>query len=185
MLTDEFRADVEKYLVWCEAADVFAADARPRPLAPRTLKLRRNQIHAAVTALVESGRDPASIKSVADLVSVDAFKCILRRRHEAVGSRANNFNRDLAELLVQIAREWVKVDARAVDQSSSASRARCRCRRRLDPQEQARHATVRRSGRAPSASRICQRSFGRRSSVIRSRISAPWPRRRPRSPSPC
>ena len=111
MLTDAFRADVEKYLVWCEAADVFAADARPRPLAPRTLKLRRNQIHAAVTALVESGRDPASITSVADLVSEDAFKCILRRRHEAVAGSPNSFNRDLAELLVQIAREWVKVDA--------------------------------------------------------------------------
>ena len=110
MLTDAFRADVGKYLVWCEAADVFAADARPRPLAPRTLKLRRNQIHAAVTALVESGRDPASIQSVADLVSEDAFKCILRRRHEAVAGSPNSFNRDLAELLVQIAREWVKVD---------------------------------------------------------------------------
>jgi integrase len=95
-----------------ESADVFAADARPRPLAPRTVKLRRNQIHAAVTALVESGRDPKSIKSVADLVSVDAFKCILRRRHEAVGGKANSFNRDLAELLVQIAREWARVDAK-------------------------------------------------------------------------
>jgi integrase len=111
ILTNTFRADVEKYLFWCEAADVFAADARPRPLAPRTLKLRRNQIHAAVTALVESGSDPASIQSVADLVSVDAFKCILRRRHEAVAGSANSFNRDLAELLVQIAREWAKVDA--------------------------------------------------------------------------
>ena len=60
---------------------------------------------------MESGRDPASIQSVADLVSEDAFKCILRRRHEAVAGKANSFNRDLAELLVQIAREWAKVDA--------------------------------------------------------------------------
>ena len=36
---------------------------------------------------------------------------ILRRRHEAVAGSANSFNRDLAELLVQIAREWAKVDA--------------------------------------------------------------------------
>jgi integrase len=111
MLAHEFRADVEKYLVWCESADIFAADARPRSLAPRTLKLRRNQIHAAITALIESGRNVGSIKSVADLVSVDAFKFIMRRRHEAAGNKTNSFNRDLAELLVQIAREWVKVDA--------------------------------------------------------------------------
>jgi hypothetical protein len=29
-LTEAFRADVEKYLAWCEGADAFAVDARPR-----------------------------------------------------------------------------------------------------------------------------------------------------------
>jgi hypothetical protein len=52
-LTSSFQQDVEKHLAWCSGADAFAADARPRALAPRSLKLRRNQIHAAVTALVE------------------------------------------------------------------------------------------------------------------------------------
>ena len=92
-------------------SDSFAADARSRALAPRTLKLRRDQIHAAVTALVESGVKPTAITSLADLVSPENFKRILRRRHETVGGRENAFNRDLAKALVQIAREWVKVDA--------------------------------------------------------------------------
>ena len=68
-LTPCFQQDVEQHLDWCSGADVFAADARPRALAPRTLKLRRNQIHAAVTALVESGVKPSAILSLADLVS--------------------------------------------------------------------------------------------------------------------
>ena len=76
--------------------------------------MRRQQIHTAVTALVESDVEPSAIESLADLVSPENFKRILRRRHESVGGRENMFNRDLAEALAQIAREWVKVDASAL-----------------------------------------------------------------------
>ena len=89
-------------------------------MAPRTLKLRRNQIHAAVTALVESGVKPSAIKSLADLVSPENFKRILRRRLEAVGGRENTFNRDLAEALVQIGREWVKVEPERARRTEAA-----------------------------------------------------------------
>jgi integrase len=43
------------------------------------------------------------------LVSVENFKRILRWRLQTVEGRENSFNRDLAEALVQIAREWVKL----------------------------------------------------------------------------
>jgi hypothetical protein len=109
-LTPAFQRDVESHLAWCGGTDVFAADARSRALAPRTLRLRRDQIHAAVTALVESGITPSDINSLADLVSPENFKRILRRRLEAAGGRENAFNRDLAEALVQIGREWVKLE---------------------------------------------------------------------------
>ena len=109
-LTKAFRKDVDKYLTWCGGADVFAADARSRALAPQTIKLHQNQVHAAITALVESGVKPTAIKSLADLVSPENFKRILRRRHEAIGGRENVFNHDLARALVQIARRWVDVD---------------------------------------------------------------------------
>jgi integrase len=110
-LTSAFRKEVEKYLLWCGGTDVFAADSRFRALAPQTVKLHRDQIHAAVTALVESGVKPTAIKSLADLISVENFKRILRRRHEAVAGRENVFNHDLARALIQIARRWVKVEA--------------------------------------------------------------------------
>jgi integrase len=110
-LTCEFRQDVDAHLAWCAGSDVFHADARPRPLAAQTLKLRRIQIHAAVTALVAAGVNPSAIKSFADLVSPDAFKLILRQRYNAANGRENSFNRGLAETVAQIAREWVKVDA--------------------------------------------------------------------------
>ena len=83
---------------------LFAADARSRALAPQTIKLHQNQIHAAVTALVESGVKPTAITSLADLVSPENFKRILRQRQESVGGRESVFNGDLARALVQIAR---------------------------------------------------------------------------------
>jgi hypothetical protein len=73
-------------------------------------RLRRDQIHAAVSALIDSGIKPAAIRSLADLVTPDNFKRILRRRAEMVGGTPNSFNQSLGIALVLIAREWVKVD---------------------------------------------------------------------------
>jgi integrase len=111
VLGPAFRGDVETYLEWCAGLDPFAEDARPRKLSPRTLKLRRNQIHAAASALVKSGVPIASIASLSDLLTIDHFRAILRCRNAKAEGKPNNFNCDLAEALVQIAREWVKLDS--------------------------------------------------------------------------
>jgi integrase len=105
-----FRRDVDKYLSWGAVCDPFAPDARPRPLAPDTLRLRRDQIHAAASALVECGISPNRIRSLSDLVTPVNFMCILRWRLERVGEQENTFNHILGYVLVQIAREWVKVE---------------------------------------------------------------------------
>lgn len=110
-LPQAFRQEVEIHLSWCSVCDPFAVDARPRPLAPRSLQLRRDQIHAAVTALVESGIKPSAIRSIGDLVSPDHFKRILRRRLDCVSGEENTFNLALGKALIQIAHEWVGVDA--------------------------------------------------------------------------
>ena len=87
--------------------------SRPRRLAPRTLRLRRDQIYAAVSALIDTGMKPAAIRSLADLVTPVNFKRILRRRVEMVDGAQNSFNQSLAIALTLIAREWVKVDGAA------------------------------------------------------------------------
>ena len=111
LLTEAFKKDKDDYLSWCAVSDRFAPETRARALAPRTLRLRRDQIHAAITALVDSGTEAASIRSLADLTSPDNFKSILRRRLESVDGQTNTFNYNLGKALVQIAHEWVKVDA--------------------------------------------------------------------------
>jgi integrase len=109
-LPDAFTEDMHSHLSWCGASDPFAVDARPRALGPRSLRLRRDQIHAAVSALVESGIQPSAIRSLADLVSPDHFKRILRRRLDIVSGEENTFNLGLGHALIQVAHEWVKVD---------------------------------------------------------------------------
>jgi len=114
LLPNSFVADRDSYLSWCAATDPFAVDARSRPLAARTLKLSRDQIHAAVTALIKSGTSLESIQSLADLVTASNFKSILRHRLADAGGQQKSFNFYLARALVRIAQEWVKVDASAL-----------------------------------------------------------------------
>jgi integrase len=117
LLPDSFRNDLKAYLDWSGGTDSFAADARSRALAVQTVKSHQNYVHAAVTALVESGISPSAITSLSELVTVDNFKRILRRRHQMVDGRENAFNRDLARtLVVEIARRWVKVDAAVLEE---------------------------------------------------------------------
>ena len=54
---------------------------------------------------------PSTIRSLADLVTPDHLKRILRRRLDSVGGAENTFNLGLGYALLQIAHEWVKVDA--------------------------------------------------------------------------
>ena len=179
-LTEEFRADVDRYLSWCEGADAFAAEARPRPLAPRTLKLRGNQIHAAATALVDSGVAPASITGLCDLVAIEHFRRILRQRHREAREQENNFNRDLAEALGQIAREWVKVDAGALAELKRLTSKVPMPKAGLTPKNKRAMRQFDDPAALAAAPQSADTVYGRRSSAIRSVIFARWPRRRPR-----
>jgi integrase len=111
LLSESFRMDVDKYLAWCAVSDPFATDARSRPISAGTLRLRRDYVHAAVTALIESGVKLSTIRALADLVCPDHLKRILRQRLDSVGGEENVFNFQLGRALLQIAHEWVKVDA--------------------------------------------------------------------------
>ena len=107
LLPEALQQEVKNYLSWCAVSDPFAGDARTRALAPRTLQLRHDEIHGAVTALVQSGVDPSAIQSLADLVSPNHFKTILRTRLKC---ETNTFNYFMSKTLIQMARDWVKVN---------------------------------------------------------------------------
>jgi integrase len=106
-LPKSFRSDAERHLAWAAGSDPFAADARPKPLAARSVRLRREQILTAVSSLVKTGTAFEQIKSLADLVGVDVFKAIIKQRFQSGGGKPSRFNLDLATTLIRIAQEWV------------------------------------------------------------------------------
>jgi integrase len=121
LLPRSFLEDRDNYLAWCAVSDQFAVDARDKPLAPRTLKLTKNQIHAAVSALVKSGVKTESVQSLADLVTVENMKSILRQRLADAGGQKKSFDHYLARALVRIAKESVKVDGDVLEMLKKAA----------------------------------------------------------------
>jgi integrase len=114
LLSPPFIEDRDNYVGWCAVSNEFAADARDKSLATSTLKLTKNQIIAAVSALIKSGAKPEKITSLADLVEVENFKGILRQRLADTEGQRKSFDHYLARALIRIAREWVKVDSEAL-----------------------------------------------------------------------
>ena len=105
-----FRQHVERYLVWLANPDPFD-DERPRSaLKPRTLALRRKHIELAASAWVHRGHDPEHMRSLADLVTVESAKEIMRFYMTRNRPTSPAFLGSLAQALFSLAKEWVRVD---------------------------------------------------------------------------
>jgi integrase len=103
-----FFADLQKYLAWCAVPDALDDNARATKLAPATMRLRRDQVHSAVTAAVAAGVVPESLRSLADLVRLDNFKAILRKLYVDDGSVLTAYTHGVAGTLISVAKEWVE-----------------------------------------------------------------------------
>lgn len=105
-----FQADVTAHLLWLQGQDLFAPHPPPRVCRPSTAALRRAQIEGAASALIAGGVDREAVRSLADLVTPDALRSILRQYLARTGNNPTQYLRDLAEALIQIARHWVRAD---------------------------------------------------------------------------
>ncbi len=100
--------DLEAYLAHLAGADLFGETCR-QPASPVTIKYTRQRIRLLATALVHAGREPASITGLPDLVEPEAAKAILTFFWTRNGKRKSGQLRQLASLLVNIAKHWVRV----------------------------------------------------------------------------
>ena len=82
-LPASFRQDVDDYLEWASAPDPLDENGRRAPLAPKTLRLRRDHVHSAVSAAVAADIAANSLVGLAALIEPDTFKKILRYRWRA------------------------------------------------------------------------------------------------------
>jgi hypothetical protein len=145
------------YIESLRGADLFAEDAPQKALAPSTVKQRRAELALALSALVASGRDPASITSLARLVQPSAFTAILRRYLK--DGKPRPFARNIAQTLVTLARRWVRTEAAVLGKL-------CEWQRRLGHQKGFTEKNVR--CYVPSTIQWCDESFTCCPSVWRS-----------------
>ena len=110
-LPGTFKAEAEGYLALRAHPDVFDADsAAPKgPLALSTLSRQRDHIRLAVSVLVRAGTPIDALRGLADLVTVDAFKIVLRHYHDEAGGKPRSFVVVLAKTLIDVARYQVRV----------------------------------------------------------------------------
>ncbi len=117
-----FGAEVEEHLRWMEDKDAFADHPPPTACKPLTIKHRRQHILGAAAALTRRGRAAADIRSLADLVAVDAVKEVLREYLERYGGGPTQYIRDLGKALMLVARHWVRVGPDHLDQLKEIKR---------------------------------------------------------------
>jgi len=110
-LAATFLPDLQEYLAWCTVPDPLDDSARATRLAPATVRLRRDQIHSAVTAAVAAGVAPENLRSLADLIELANFKVIMRKLYEDDGSVLTPYTHGVAGTLIAIAKEWVEASA--------------------------------------------------------------------------
>jgi integrase len=104
-----FAADLHAYLDDQRGTDLFGN--APDPASPVTLRCHRTWLLEIASALVLSGADISSIRSLKDLVTVDAAKAALKFFWRRNGQRKSGQLHNFARLILSIARHWVKVSA--------------------------------------------------------------------------
>ncbi|MGO9389099.1 hypothetical protein [Rhodoblastus sp.] len=107
------KADIEGFLLRLSGADL-SEDGPNRPARPATLKTREYQLRVAASALVHKGVDPLAIRSVADLVTLDSFKLILRFLLDRHDGKTSPQISQMATFLKGVARHWAKADDMAL-----------------------------------------------------------------------
>jgi len=108
-LPASFRRDVDNCLEWASVPDPLDDHARRSALAPKTIRLRRDHLHSAVTAAVAAGIDANQLVGLKSLVELETFKKILRYRWESEDRKLCAYTHGVAGSLIAIAKEWVRL----------------------------------------------------------------------------
>ena len=102
-----FGADVAGYLDHLARGDLFGGTGRG-PASPVTVNGVRLQLFQMAAALVQSGRDPQTLRSLADLVEPTALKAVLTFFWTRNGARKTGQLHNFAMTAIKIAKYWVK-----------------------------------------------------------------------------
>jgi integrase len=100
--------EIEAYLDHLAGTDPVG-DYNFKPLKPGSIKTRRGQLHQFISAVVHQGRDPQSLRSLADIVQIDVVKDGMRYLLGRMGKKKSKHAGDIAHVLCAIAKHRVGV----------------------------------------------------------------------------
>jgi integrase len=109
-----------------------------RPLRRRSVEHREWQVRAFASALVRRGRDPATIRSLGDLVELETFREGMRYLLERTGNKPTSGTGGVAAGLMAIARHHVRLEPAKLDSLARVARRVSPGRRGLTPKNRAR-----------------------------------------------
>ena len=109
------KQEVDAYFDHLAGKDILA-ELDFRPLKPASLRTRTYQLRAYLAALVHSGIDPQQLGSLGDIVALDLVRVGLRFFLDRSEKKSTKQAHAIAGLLLSLARHWVRLDDRAVDQ---------------------------------------------------------------------
>jgi integrase len=112
------KADVDCYLERLAGHDLLE-DLPFRPVGAETVAFRDRQFRTFASALVHRGRDPDSLRGLADLVELNNFREALRFFLERNNNVSSLYIYNLAYTLKGIARHHVKADQTALDRMTA------------------------------------------------------------------
>jgi hypothetical protein len=107
------QEELARYLDSLGGGDPFSEGAAEKRMAASTVGQRRVELRLALSALVASGRDSASITSLTCLVEPTAFTSILRQYLK--DGKPRPFAHNIAQSLITLAKRWVKLDSATLD----------------------------------------------------------------------
>jgi hypothetical protein len=88
----------------------LSEDGPSRPARAATLKTREYQLRVSASALVHKGVDAESIRSIADLVTLERYKLILRFLLDRHDGQSSPQIAQMAAFLKGVAKHWAKAD---------------------------------------------------------------------------
>jgi integrase len=121
-LPHALRLDAEAWLAR-EAGDLFLAATDRKPLRPATLESHRKIIRSYVSALSEAGYDLARLRSLKDLVEIEAVKTAMRFYHRRAGNRTTGRMLNEARLMLAIAKHWARVPQGQLEELQEIAKA--------------------------------------------------------------
>ena len=106
---ETLKADFDAYIRRLSGGDILE-DVDFKPLRPRSIETREQQLRQFISALVHRGHDPQSLRSLADLVPIDVFKEGLRFFEQRAGASRPSKCLTSPASSRRWRRHWVKVD---------------------------------------------------------------------------